>query len=278
MPLLIFSHASSFGARTYGVMFDSLRQRGFSVEAIERFGHAPEYPVSDNWPHLVQQLIDFARAKVQQTGEPAYLVGHSFGGRVAMQIALIAPERVRALVAISPEAFATELAQILGLRSDGPRASPSDRPAPLAQHEAAVPQGLLRRRRRGLRGALPRARHAPRFPRLPLRFRAPDHRAGNAPDPARRSAERTGPALTLVPMALLTTLAGYALLATTPFPGLQQVALFSAAGLAAASVRTEAFVTIVVPESRLSREAREFALAGMVKTARTRPCGRPMYK
>ena len=39
-------------------------------------------------------------------------------------------------------------------------------------------------------------------------------------------------------LALSTTLAGYALLATTPFPGLQQVALFSAAGLTAAFVST----------------------------------------
>ncbi len=39
-------------------------------------------------------------------------------------------------------------------------------------------------------------------------------------------------------LALSTTLAGYALLAITPFPGLQQVALFSAAGLTAAFVST----------------------------------------
>lgn len=39
-------------------------------------------------------------------------------------------------------------------------------------------------------------------------------------------------------LALLTTLAGYALLAGTPFPGLQQVALFSGAGLVAAFVST----------------------------------------
>lgn len=39
-------------------------------------------------------------------------------------------------------------------------------------------------------------------------------------------------------LALLTTLAGYALLATTPFPGLQQVALFSGAGLIAAFLST----------------------------------------
>ena len=39
-------------------------------------------------------------------------------------------------------------------------------------------------------------------------------------------------------LALLTTLAGYALLAATPFPGLQQVALFSGAGLVAAFIST----------------------------------------
>lgn len=37
----------------------------------------------------------------------ADFVGHSFGGRVAMQIALLAPARVRRLVLIAPEAFAT---------------------------------------------------------------------------------------------------------------------------------------------------------------------------
>lgn len=37
----------------------------------------------------------------------ADFVGHSFGGRVAMQIAIIAPARVRSLILISPEAFAS---------------------------------------------------------------------------------------------------------------------------------------------------------------------------
>jgi serine/threonine protein kinase len=48
--------------------------------------------------------------------------------------ALIARATARdpALRLESAEAFATELAQILGLRSDGPRASPSDRPGPIA--------------------------------------------------------------------------------------------------------------------------------------------------
>ena len=67
---IIFSHGNSFPAGTYKVLFESLRQRGFEVDAVEKFGHDPAYPVTNNWPHLVQQLADFARAK-QGDGDAA---------------------------------------------------------------------------------------------------------------------------------------------------------------------------------------------------------------
>ena len=60
MSLIVFSHGNSFPASTYRVMLDSLRARGFGAAAIEKYGHDPRYPVTDNWPHLVQQLADFA--------------------------------------------------------------------------------------------------------------------------------------------------------------------------------------------------------------------------
>ena len=65
-PRIIFSHGNSFPASTYRVMLDDLRQRGFAVNAIEKFGHDPKYPVTNNWPHLVEQLADFARDKQHQ--------------------------------------------------------------------------------------------------------------------------------------------------------------------------------------------------------------------
>ena len=68
MSLIVFSHANSFPAATYGVMFKSLRSRGFTVKAVDKFGHDPEYPVTDNWPHLVQQLHDFAAREVDKAG------------------------------------------------------------------------------------------------------------------------------------------------------------------------------------------------------------------
>lgn len=87
MSLIVFSHANSFPAGTYQLLFRSLRARGHTVRAVERFGHDPRYPVTSNWPHLVQQLADFAEPEIQRAGEPAWLVGHSLGGFLSLMAA-----------------------------------------------------------------------------------------------------------------------------------------------------------------------------------------------
>lgn len=87
MSLIVFSHANSFPASTYGVLFKSLRARGYAVRASEKFGHDPAYPVSSNWPHLVQQLADFAAPEIERHGQPAWLVGHSLGGFLSLMCA-----------------------------------------------------------------------------------------------------------------------------------------------------------------------------------------------
>ncbi|MEC5213166.1 pimeloyl-ACP methyl ester carboxylesterase [Polaromonas sp. CG_9.5] len=90
-PLIIFSHGNSFPASTYGVLFQSLQARGFQVKAIEKFGHDPRYPVTSNWPNLVQQLADFTKAEVEKSGQPAFLVGHSLGGFLSLMCAASNP-------------------------------------------------------------------------------------------------------------------------------------------------------------------------------------------
>jgi pimeloyl-ACP methyl ester carboxylesterase len=97
-PLIVFSHANSFAAPTYGVLFKSLRARGFTVKAVDRFGHDPDYPVTNNWPHLVQQLHDFAKRETAKAGQPAYLVGHSLGGFLSLMCAARHPELARAVL------------------------------------------------------------------------------------------------------------------------------------------------------------------------------------
>ena len=86
-PLIVFSHGNSFPASTYGVLFKSLKVRGFQLRAIEKFGHDPRYPVTSNWPHLVQQLADFTSQEVEKSGQPAFLVGHSLGGFLSLMCA-----------------------------------------------------------------------------------------------------------------------------------------------------------------------------------------------
>lgn len=87
MSLIVFSHANSFPAATYAVLFKDLRSRGFAVKAVDKFGHHPDYPVTDNWRHLVQQLHDLVQREVDARGEPAFLVGHSLGGFLSLMCA-----------------------------------------------------------------------------------------------------------------------------------------------------------------------------------------------
>lgn len=98
MQPLIFSHANSFPAGTYRFLFELLRARGFDVHALDRFGHDERYPVTSNWPHLVQQLADFAEPLVQRWGQPAFMVGHSLGGFVSVMTAAQHPHLARGVL------------------------------------------------------------------------------------------------------------------------------------------------------------------------------------
>jgi pimeloyl-ACP methyl ester carboxylesterase len=90
--VIIFSHGNSFPASTYSVLFRALRSRGLAVRAIEQFGHDPRYPVTSNWPHLVQQLADFAAPQIEEHGQPVWLVGHSLGGFLSLMCAARHPQ------------------------------------------------------------------------------------------------------------------------------------------------------------------------------------------
>ena len=135
MASIVFSHATSFPAGTYRVLFDLLRQRGFSVSAVERFGHDARYPVSNNWPHLVQQLADFAEQQQRRTGEPAFLVGHSLGGFLSVMAAARYPQLARGVLLIDSPLIGGWRASALGV-------------AKQAQVVGAVTPGRISRARR----------------------------------------------------------------------------------------------------------------------------------
>jgi pimeloyl-ACP methyl ester carboxylesterase len=92
---IVFSHANGFPAGTYRVLFKTWLAAGHRVRAIEKFGHDPAYPVTNNWPHLRDQLIHFIE---REAAGPAVLVGHSLGGFLSLLAAARRPDLARAVV------------------------------------------------------------------------------------------------------------------------------------------------------------------------------------
>ena len=94
-PTIVFSHANGFPAGTYRVLFEAWRSAGYRVVAVEKFGHDPRFPVSSNWPHLRDELIDCI---VNTAGAPSFLVGHSLGGYLSVLAASRRPDLARGVL------------------------------------------------------------------------------------------------------------------------------------------------------------------------------------
>ena len=87
-PKIHFAHANGFPARTYTKLF-SLLENDFEVGFIERHGHDPKFPVSDNWKFLRDEL----RAEIEKRyTEKIIGVGHSLGGVLHFLVAIENPE------------------------------------------------------------------------------------------------------------------------------------------------------------------------------------------
>ena len=114
MSLIVFAHANSFPAATYTVLFKQLRSRGFTVKAVDRFGHDDRFPVTNNWPHLVQQLQELAEREVARAGEPAFFVGHSLGGFLSVMAAARHPELARGVLMLDSPLLGGWKARALG--------------------------------------------------------------------------------------------------------------------------------------------------------------------
>lgn len=95
-PTICFSHANSFPAGTYRLLLEAWRAEGWQVLALPRFGHDPAYPVTRDWPHLVQQLVHFMAQHGAE--QPLNLVGHSLGGFISLMLACQRPDLVSQVV------------------------------------------------------------------------------------------------------------------------------------------------------------------------------------
>ena len=109
---IVFSHANGFPSGTYRTLFEVWREAGFTVHAIDKYGHDPRFPVTSNWPHLRDQLIHFIERDVRG---PAWLVGHSMGGYLSLLAAARRPELAAGVVLLDSPVISGWRARVLQL-------------------------------------------------------------------------------------------------------------------------------------------------------------------
>jgi pimeloyl-ACP methyl ester carboxylesterase len=93
---------------------------------LPNHGHSP-------WTDRVDYLdmAEMVAAELEQFGEPVTLVGHSMGGKVAMQLALRRPELLRALVVV-------DVAPVAYPPTGGRTDDPDEEASPFADYIAAM--------------------------------------------------------------------------------------------------------------------------------------------
>lgn len=89
-----FAHANSFPAGTYSKLFSFL-QDDFDIAYLERHAHNPEYPVTDGWVYLAQELKHEIERRHTQ---PVFGVGHSLGGILHFLVAAESPELYKGII------------------------------------------------------------------------------------------------------------------------------------------------------------------------------------
>lgn len=99
------------GIEAHGVRYIGLAQRvpGLHVIAPDLRGHGRS-PMEGPWT-IVQHLADLVRV-LDGLGEGVILLGHSYGGLLAWELARTAPDRISALILVDPAiAVSRELAR-----------------------------------------------------------------------------------------------------------------------------------------------------------------------
>jgi pimeloyl-ACP methyl ester carboxylesterase len=103
-PFVILVHSSVAGARQWRRLMDDLKDR-FRVRAVNLFGYGKTPPWRGDRPQTLADQASLIEAAVPADTDEIYLVGHSFGGSVAMKAAALMAGRVTKLVLLETNPF-----------------------------------------------------------------------------------------------------------------------------------------------------------------------------
>ena len=103
-PPALLLHSSGMSSRQWGRLAEVLG-RTHRVIAPDLLGSGENPPWPDDQPFEMSQDVDALERLMESVNEPIHLVGHSYGGLLALILARRAPARVRSLSVYDPVAF-----------------------------------------------------------------------------------------------------------------------------------------------------------------------------
>lgn len=100
---VVFLHSGPGSASDWRAVFERFTA-GYRLVAVDGFGRG----ATTDWPAdevHVDQYVELVVGLTRELGGSVHLVGHSYGGAVALRMVATAPELVRSLVVVEPQAY-----------------------------------------------------------------------------------------------------------------------------------------------------------------------------
>jgi pimeloyl-ACP methyl ester carboxylesterase len=101
---VLLVHSGGFTSRQWRRLAELLAP-DYRVLAPDLLGYGSGAPWPDGEPFHFRQDLAFLESLIGDEGEPVHVVGHSYGGFLALQLALVQPELVRSIAVYDPVAF-----------------------------------------------------------------------------------------------------------------------------------------------------------------------------
>ena len=89
-----FAHGNGFPSPCYRQLLEQLKVR-FDYCFIDRVGHTTQFPVTENWHSLVDEVIESIQT---QSSQPVIAVGHSLGGVLSLLAAIEQPSLFKVVI------------------------------------------------------------------------------------------------------------------------------------------------------------------------------------
>ena len=103
-PVVMLVHSSVSGARQWRRLMDELKDE-FHVRAVNLYGYGKTPPWSSDAPQSLDDQARLVETALPTNADNVCLVGHSFGGSVAMKLAARLAGRVSGLVLLETNPF-----------------------------------------------------------------------------------------------------------------------------------------------------------------------------